>query len=322
MNFFIEASERYKYIQKIWRKLDTNQKQTYVNKSRQNRYKKKSDDKANGGTTAVRINTLRNNSTSLSLSSGNLKSPTNSDKQNSDIENFNSRSTTPFVSLEENSENNLAHQQQQRQFNLVSSNVSISNNNNNNNEKSKTDHATIAPPPPSALLISPQQQQQLQKQNPNQILIYQLNQGDKDQSQKASISYGNGNSVEFISINSNNENKNLQQQQQSQNQNQNIIYEQVTFLNPSNNTNSTSHLNKTTSSNENQASSFITLPHQNFQISNADTIQHHVLPVSNSNSQESKNSFVEKRVTIYNQFFIYNLKIFSYLVLITIRMQA
>jgi hypothetical protein len=314
------VSERYKHIQKIWRKLDANQKQTYVNKSRQNRYKKKNDDKiANGGGgPTVRINTLKSNSTGPN----NLKSPTNSDKQSSDIENFNSRSTTPFVSLEENSENNLAHQQQ-RQFNIANS-VNPPSSATNNNDKPKTDLAPLAPPPPSAVLISPQQQQQqqLQKQNPNQILIYQLNQGDKDQNQKTNLNYGNGSSVEFISINSNiengggnmNENKNFQQQQ---NPNQHVIYEhQVAFLNTTNNANASSHLNNNSNnnvtSNENhQANSFITLPHQSFQISNfdrAETIQHHVLPPSNASSQESKIDFQAKK-KIY---FIFDILYLSY----------
>jgi hypothetical protein len=41
-----DLTERYKYICKMWRKLDSNSKLIYVNKSRQNRYKKKSDEKS------------------------------------------------------------------------------------------------------------------------------------------------------------------------------------------------------------------------------------------------------------------------------------
>ena len=108
----LEVAERYKYIQKIWRKLDANLKQNYVNKSRQNRFKKKSDDKVANASVVVKANSLKSSMSSTGL---NIKSPANSDRQSSDAENFNSRSTTPFVSLEESSEN-LAHQ---RQFNMA-----------------------------------------------------------------------------------------------------------------------------------------------------------------------------------------------------------
>lgn len=47
-----ELSERFKHVTKLWRKMDGPSKLNYVNKSRQNRYKKKHDDKASaGGTT-------------------------------------------------------------------------------------------------------------------------------------------------------------------------------------------------------------------------------------------------------------------------------
>lgn len=43
-----DVGERFKYITKIWRKLDAQVKQVYINKSRNNRYKKKSDEKTVG----------------------------------------------------------------------------------------------------------------------------------------------------------------------------------------------------------------------------------------------------------------------------------
>jgi hypothetical protein len=43
-----DVGERFKYMTKIWRKLDAQVKQVYINKSRNNRYKKKSDEKTVG----------------------------------------------------------------------------------------------------------------------------------------------------------------------------------------------------------------------------------------------------------------------------------
>ncbi len=74
-----DLKERSKHISKLWRKLDGPTKLIYVNKSRQNRYKKKSDDKVK------------------SVGSKRPKSPANSDRQ-SDAE-F-SRSATPSTNLE------------------------------------------------------------------------------------------------------------------------------------------------------------------------------------------------------------------------------
>ena len=74
-----ELSDRFKHITKLWRKLDAPTKLVYVNKSRQNRYKKKSDEKVSLAGANAKIKRT--------------KSP-NSDKQ-SDAE-F-SRSATPLV---------------------------------------------------------------------------------------------------------------------------------------------------------------------------------------------------------------------------------
>jgi len=74
-----DLSERFKHVSKLWRKLDAPTKLIYVNKSRQNRYKKKSDDKAKPGG-------LKR-----------AKSPSNSDRQ-SDAE-F-SRSATPSTNMD------------------------------------------------------------------------------------------------------------------------------------------------------------------------------------------------------------------------------
>lgn len=85
-----DVNERYKYIHKIWRKLDSQVKLVFINKSRQNRYKKKSDDKTTSGL-SVKIN---------STSAGRKpKSPSNSDKQ-SEPDNY-SRSQTPSISMDD-----------------------------------------------------------------------------------------------------------------------------------------------------------------------------------------------------------------------------
>lgn len=49
-NEVTDLSERFKHVTKMWRKLDGPTKLIYVNKSRQNRYKKKSDEKITNGT--------------------------------------------------------------------------------------------------------------------------------------------------------------------------------------------------------------------------------------------------------------------------------
>lgn len=91
-----DLSERFKHVTKLWRKLDAASKLIYVNKARQNRYKKKSDEKASGKSSIKRS-----------------KSP-NSDKQ-SDAE-F-SRSGTPLTETPENSQhmNDMKQQRQQPQ---------------------------------------------------------------------------------------------------------------------------------------------------------------------------------------------------------------
>lgn len=88
-NEITDLGERFKHVTKMWRKLDGPTKLIYVNKSRQNRYKKKSDEKMTNGT----------------VKSKRAKSPTNSDKQ-SDIEQF-SRSATPSISAPNESETSI-----------------------------------------------------------------------------------------------------------------------------------------------------------------------------------------------------------------------
>jgi len=129
-----DLNERFKHVQKLWRKLDAPTKLNYVNKSRQNRYKKKSDDKAASGTgkTVSYLNILKalNFSNLLEIfyynhKNKSLKSPANSDKQ-SDIEQF-SRSATPstLISMEDiNEEKNIGKQ----------AIISASHSNNNSNQ--------------------------------------------------------------------------------------------------------------------------------------------------------------------------------------------
>lgn len=80
-----DVQERYRYVNKIWRKLDSQVKQDYINKSRQNRYKKKSDEKV------------------ANKAKARVKSPLNSD-----AENLQSRSATPSISMEDTNENSQA----------------------------------------------------------------------------------------------------------------------------------------------------------------------------------------------------------------------
>jgi hypothetical protein len=88
-----DRNERYKHVQKLWRKLDATSKQNYVNIARQNRSKKRCDDKQ----PSIRL-------------SRQTKSPCNSDKMSfSDAENL-SRAETPSIAgaLESNFEESLS----------------------------------------------------------------------------------------------------------------------------------------------------------------------------------------------------------------------
>ena len=140
-----DLSERFKHVTKLWRKLDAASKLAFVNKSRQNRYKKKSDEK-----------------TPATKSSKRSKSPS-SDKH-SDVE-F-SRSVTPFAETPENSQQmndkirqvNQQQQQQQQQTQVVSLNNSGANQFIPQLNVVKTDE--------SLGFIQLQQQQQQQQQQP------------------------------------------------------------------------------------------------------------------------------------------------------------
>ncbi len=135
-----DLNERFKHVQKMWRKLDGPTKLTYVNKSRQNRYKKKSDDKVSSGGTSSKQNKS-------------LKSPSNNSDKHSDIEQF-SRSATPstMISMEDtndtktnmtsvisNNTNNNSNNNSNQAFittHMIKQNdINTENNNNNNNGK-------------------------------------------------------------------------------------------------------------------------------------------------------------------------------------------
>lgn len=97
-------SERYRYVHKIWRKLDSDTKLNYINKSRQNRYKKKSsDDKPTGNSTAA--------STTTTTSCGS-KAKRRRSRSSTSEDNF-SRSATPSVTMSMDDTNDASQHQHQ-----------------------------------------------------------------------------------------------------------------------------------------------------------------------------------------------------------------
>ena len=102
-----EVVERFRHVNKVWRKLDANTKNVFINKSRQNRYKKKADERPPTAKSGAGV-------------SRRVKSPSNnSDKQSDTAENF-SRSATPSISFDDTNDT-TASQVSQQQLNFIRS---------------------------------------------------------------------------------------------------------------------------------------------------------------------------------------------------------
>jgi hypothetical protein len=70
-----DINERYKHIQKLWRKLDSNSKMMFVNKSRQNRYKKKNEQKTTINNTIKVVSSASATNSNSILAQSNTNKP-------------------------------------------------------------------------------------------------------------------------------------------------------------------------------------------------------------------------------------------------------